>query len=94
MKTGQLIRQGDVLLIRTTAKAVTPEHKEVPRDEHGRLVLAEGESSGHRHLFRAPGVCMLYREGEGDRILTVDGFAGKITQALIADMLAKAAPKA
>lgn len=71
MKTGQVIAQGDVLLIRTTKKAITPEHKEVPRDEHGRLVLAEGETSGHRHLFRDPNVCMLAREGVSDRVVTI-----------------------
>jgi hypothetical protein len=71
MKIGECIAQGDVLLIRTTKKAITPEHKEVARDEHGRLILAHGESSGHMHLFRDPSVCMLAREGVGDRVVTI-----------------------
>jgi hypothetical protein len=71
MNTGECIAQGDVLLIRTTKKAVTAEHREVARDQHGRLILALGETSGHMHLFRAPGVCLLAREGVSDRVLTV-----------------------
>lgn len=70
MKQGQ-IAQGDVLLIPTTKAAITKDHKPVDPDKYGRLVLAEGESSGHRHLFRDPGVCMLAREGVSDRVITV-----------------------
>lgn len=72
MKTEKLPRrQGDVLLIPTTKKAITSEHKPVPADKHGRLILALGETSGHMHLFRDPGVCMLFREGISDRVVTV-----------------------
>lgn len=78
MKIGEVIAQGDVLLIKVAKSTITPEHKEVPRDKFGRLVLAEGETSGHRHLFRAPGVCMLAREGVSDRVITV----GDLTELL------------
>jgi len=65
---GDCIRQGDVLLIRTSKSAAT-DHVEVPR-EGGRLVLALGETSLHAHVIRAQGACLLYREGVSDRILT------------------------
>ena len=71
-EVGQHARQGDVLLERVDATAVTPEHKAEPRDPHGRVVLALGEASGHAHVLRAPGVCCLRREGTGDRVLTVE----------------------
>jgi hypothetical protein len=70
MKKGDCVRQGDVLLIRTTKSAVTKAHMEVPC-ERGRVVLAIGESSLHAHVMRGPGVCLLYREGVSDRVLTV-----------------------
>jgi hypothetical protein len=69
-KTGDCIRQGDVLLIRADRSAITKEHKAVPRDG-GRVVLAIGESSLHAHVMRDPGVCLLSREGISDRVLTV-----------------------
>ena len=69
-KIGDTIRQGDVLLIRAPKSAVTAEHKEVKR-EGGRIVVAIGESSLHAHVFRDPGVCLLFREGVSDRVLTV-----------------------
>lgn len=68
------IAQGDVLLLPMgwpTTLPITPEHKKVAADEHGRLVLAEGESSGHRHLFREIGVCLLRREGVSDQVITL-----------------------
>jgi hypothetical protein len=71
MKSRTCIAQGDVLLIRADASAVTKEHRDVARDGHGCLVLALGESSGHRHVFRDRNVCMLSREGVGDRVLTL-----------------------
>lgn len=71
LKTGDAIAQGDVLLIKTTKAAITADHKQIAPDKHGRLVLAEGETSGHRHVFRDPGVCMLAREGVSDRVITV-----------------------
>lgn len=72
MKTGECIAQGDVLIIKTTDKAVTKAHKPVARDRFGCAILALGESSGHKHLFRDPGVCLLAREGVGDRVITVE----------------------
>lgn len=65
-----IFRQGDVIIIRATAKAKTAEHKVVPR-EGGRVVLAHGEVTGHAHAIRTPGVALLAREGISDRVLTV-----------------------
>lgn len=48
-------RQGDVMLVRVD---VLPDGL-VParRDQHGRITLAYGESSGHSHSIRDPHVC-------------------------------------
>jgi hypothetical protein len=71
VKIGQFVAQGDILLIRTTEKAITPQHKEAARDEHNRVVIARGETSGHAHVFRSAGVSMLVREGISDRVVTI-----------------------
>jgi hypothetical protein len=79
-KSGDTIRQGDVLLLRTSANAVTKEHAPVPL-ERGRLVVADGETSLHQHVVRGPNVCLLAREGVSDRVLTVgDGLAELLTE--------------
>jgi len=70
-KIGDTARQGDVLLVRVSARAVTPAHHEVPRDALGRIEVADGETSLHKHVIRTPGVCMLRAEGISDRVLTV-----------------------
>lgn len=48
-------RQGDVMLIRVDAlpEGLVPTN----RDQHGRIVLAHGEKSGHGHAIRDPHVC-------------------------------------
>lgn len=46
----QIIRQGDVLLQRVDS--LPAGLKETKRDVHGHIVLALGESSGHRHAIR------------------------------------------
>ena len=78
-KTGDCIRQGDVLLVRATKGAVTAAHKPEPRED-GAVVVALGESSMHRHLFRDPGVCMLRSEGISDRVLTVESICDLVTE--------------
>lgn len=49
MKTRQPVRQGDILLIPVTRRQVPRALEPVPRDKRGRLVLAEGEVTGHCH---------------------------------------------
>lgn len=70
MKIGEAIRQGDVLLVRVPNSAVTERDRPVPRDAQDRVVVAVGESSLHVHGFRAPGVCLLVREGTGDSVVS------------------------
>lgn len=60
--------QGDLLLEDITG--VPNGFRPVPPDEYGRNVLASGEATGHHHVVRTPGVCMLVREGTSDRIIT------------------------
>jgi hypothetical protein len=50
MKMTDIFRQGDVLLVRIDD--LPAGLKEAPRDKHGHIVLALGESSGHRHAIR------------------------------------------
>lgn len=48
-------RQGDVVLVRVDKlpEGLIP----TKRDQHGRIVLAHGERSGHGHAIREKGVC-------------------------------------
>jgi hypothetical protein len=64
-----MIRQGDVLVMKTTKAAITAKHKET-KDARG-AVLAEGEATGHHHRVKLPGVTMLRAEGISDAVLTV-----------------------
>jgi hypothetical protein len=55
MRTGEIYRQGDVLLVRVDK---APKGKRISR-ERGRLVLAYGEVTGHAHVItsrRAEGI--------------------------------------
>ena len=47
-----IIRQGDVTLVRVGKTAVPKWAQEAKRDEHGRVVAEYGESSGHAHAIR------------------------------------------
>ena len=54
-----LKRQGDILFIRTD---VVPEEAEEVKRVDGRVIVAEGEATGHHHAIRTPGVQMLEKE--------------------------------
>ena len=69
MNETKMIRQGDVLVFRCDS-AETKGAKRVKKDPRG-VVLAEGEATGHHHRIQSPGVCMLFRKGTTDRVLTV-----------------------
>src|SRR5574337_1205802 len=56
-------RQGDVLLIATTNHEISSDAKLVPRD-HGRVVLAYGEATGHAHALAGP-LTELFIEQDG-----------------------------
>lgn len=57
-------RQGDVMLVRVDElpEGLVPAN----RDQHGRLTLAYGESSGHAHSIRDPHVCGFRMAGAED----------------------------
>lgn len=63
-----LVRQGDILIIPTDSRpdGLTPQ----PRDAEGRLVLAEGEVTGHAHAIVDPGAD-LFGDALEDRFLAV-----------------------
>lgn len=54
-----LIRQGDVLLV--PANAIPAGARNVRRD-HGRLILAHGEITGHHHSIAHPDARLVTRE--------------------------------
>lgn len=74
MKIGEHIRQGDTLLRKVaTIPAVA---KEMKRDAHGRIVLAEGERTGHAHTFRDKGICSFSVTDENDVAFLLVGGSG------------------
>lgn len=75
-----IFRQGDVLLIALGATEQLPaDAKLVPR-EHGGVVLAHGEVTGHAHQMRArTGVHLLQPKGKPERYLKVVGGTKALT---------------
>jgi hypothetical protein len=63
-------RQGDVLLVRTRDRELQGA-RTLPRD-HGRIVLALGEATGHAHAI-AEADAELLEVADGERYLRVDG---------------------
>ena len=57
------IRQGDVFF--ELVEEIPADAKPLPRDDQGRVVVLEGEETGHFHAFYGPGVTM-YRANEGE----------------------------
>ncbi|MFF5205973.1 hypothetical protein [Streptosporangium sp. NPDC000396] len=54
-----MYRQGDILIVPVpdeTVPATIQASPSVPRDAHGRLLLALGEATGHAHAVVGPGV--------------------------------------
>ncbi len=64
------VRQGDVLLIPVPSRSLKAA-KPVPRD-HGRIVLAYGEVTGHAHAID-DALAELFEERDGQLYLKVDG---------------------
>jgi hypothetical protein len=62
------VRQGDVLVMATTA--VCDDLVEEPREVKG-VVLAHGEATGHAHAIRARTARLFRQAGKSDRILRV-----------------------
>lgn len=69
--THEIIRHGDVLLVRVDE--LPANLTEAKRDEHGHIVLALGEHSGHRHAIRDQHVTsFLLPTAERDVALSAD----------------------
>ncbi|HEY9219505.1 MAG TPA: hypothetical protein VIO94_15770 [Phenylobacterium sp.] len=67
----QIARQGDVVLVRIDK---LPDGLiETKRDQHGRIVLAHGEKSGHGHAIREPNVTSLRMAGTSEDPTGVSG---------------------
>jgi hypothetical protein len=82
MKIGQHIRQGDTLLRKVAEIPATA--KEMNRDEHGRIVLAHGERTGHAHTFRDKGICSFSVTDENDvAFLSVGGGGATLRHELV-----------
>ena len=62
-------RQGDVCL--TPVKGI-PEGLEVIKPQGGRLILAEGEVTGHAHAIKSGKSVTMFRHPEGDEFLKVE----------------------
>ena len=63
-----MIRQGDVLLVQVAT--IPKGARAADRDARGRLVLAEGEVTGHAHVLDAPpSEATLLTTDEGERFL-------------------------
>lgn len=58
MRKGEAYRQGDVLLVRA---AQLPRNIRKLARRDGRLVLADGEATGHAHAIEEPGVQLYER---------------------------------
>lgn len=70
-------RQGDIAIIPVTGKS-GPAPKGRVKAEHGRIVLAYGEVTGHAHALPEAGV-ELYETAElADRLLRVRSRAGAV----------------
>ena len=60
---GTHFRQGDVLLLAIDPDGLPEKVRTVPR-QGGRVVLAEGEATGHAHAIRSPGAALLQANDE------------------------------
>jgi len=73
-----MIRQGDVLVVRVDA---LPPNCTPVTPEHGRVVLARGEVTGHHHSFALSDRVALFREdGSGGLFLTVSDGAPAVLE--------------
>ena len=68
-----MVRQGDVLLIPVSQ---IPNGATVVKTTAGRVVLAEGESTGHAHTLEAGSATLYSTADSADRWLRVHGQSG------------------
>lgn len=91
MKIGQHVRQGDTLLRKISD--VPAAAQEMKRDTHGRIVLAEGERTGHAHTFRDKGVCSFTTMDNTDvEFLLVGGSGATLNHELVSGKKAEHNP--
>ncbi len=69
-KTPLQYRQGDVLLLAVPLR--TAELEDAPADPRG-LVLAEGETSGHHHVFEGAAKAFRYKADRESLVIRADG---------------------
>lgn len=68
MTVRKAIRQGDILLVPVETRDNLP-----PADpKFGRVVLAEGEVTGHHHSFAIDPAVKLFHAGHGDLVLELE----------------------
>src|SRR5690242_7295373 len=73
-----MFRQGDVLIVEVPAGEV-PECTPVPRDRHGRMVLARGEATGHAHVIGGPGLTLLADRDDPESLFLDVPSHGRVT---------------
>lgn len=61
MRVGEMVRQGDVMLVRVADRG---QHGQPVKREAGRLVLAHGEVTGHAHAVATQGAEMFWSEDQ------------------------------
>ena len=70
-----MYRQGDVLVIPLDPTDLPTGLMDAPRDRRNRMVLAEGEATGHAHVLTGDRVALLSPPDEPDRLyLLVEGY--------------------
>lgn len=65
-----IVRQGDVLLVRVDA---LPEDARPEQVDSQRVVLAEGEATGHAHVVQSPRASLYRSDAWEQRFLVVTG---------------------
>jgi hypothetical protein len=91
MKIGEHVRQGDTLLRKVSDIPVVAQ--EMKRDVHGRIVLAEGERTGHAHTFRDKGICSFTTLDNNDvEFLLVGGSGATLNHELVSGAKAEHNP--
>ena len=90
MEIGDHVRQGDVLIRKVSD--IPASAREMKRDEHGRIVLAHGEKTGHAHAFRNKGICSFTTLDNEDVEFLLVGGGGTINHELVSGKKAEHNP--
>lgn len=91
MKIGEHIRQGDVLIRKIGD--IPALAKEMERDEHGAIVVAYGERTGHMHRFTEKRLCSFTTLDTNDvEFLLVGGSGATLRHELVSGTKAEHNP--